>query len=411
VRARLWLGFTAVASIGASAYVALSAGLGKDYPGPAGIGYDRSGPPIGELVHGHLAAFFSTQPFMGSVSLVLRAPVVWLVQHLGGDELWQFRFGSLACLLVAALVVWLVTRMMQRRGQGPLAQLTVLALILIGPMTFKAVYWGHPEELMGAALAVGGVLLAAHGRGLESGIALGLAVATKQWALFAVLPALMVAGGQRKRVLVGGGLIGIVFVLPMLIGDPSRFFKQNLYAGTGGELITPTNIWWPFHFPSGAHIQGGNATLVYAIPTWLRQIARPLMLGLGLGLSLLYWHRSRERHAYDVLQLLALLFLLRCLLDPQTFSYHHVPFLLSLAAFEGLRRRGLPLVSLASAGALWFIAHFVATSGDSNLFNIAYLAWALPTAGYLAVACFVPRAKLSVRAPQLDQPALAPRAT
>ena len=50
--------------MGASAYVALSAGLGKDYPGPAGIGYDRPGPPIGELVHGHLSAFFSTQPFM-----------------------------------------------------------------------------------------------------------------------------------------------------------------------------------------------------------------------------------------------------------------------------------------------------------------------------------------------------------
>jgi hypothetical protein len=96
-----------------------------------------------------------------------------------------------------------------------------------------------------------------------------------------------------------------------------------------------------------------------------------------------------------VLQLLALLLLVRCVLDPQTFSYHHVPFLIALATFEALRRRGVPVVSLISAGALWFISRFVADNPDPDLFNFAYLAWALPTVGYLAILCFAPGASLS----------------
>jgi hypothetical protein len=407
VRARLWLGLTAVATLAASVYAALSAPLGRDYPGPSCIGCDRPGPPIDALVHGHLGDFFSSQPFMGSTSLLLRAPAVWVAQRLGGGELWQYRLGSLACMLVLAAFVWLVVRMMQRRGQGPWAQAAVIGLVLVGPLTTKALYWGHPEELMAAALAVGGVLLAAHRRGLLAGIALGVAVATKQWAIFAILPALIVAGDQRKRLLAGGALTATAFLLPMLIGDPTHFFKQNLSAGTGGDNITPTNLWWPFHSPERGQIIGSHVGLEYSVPPLIREAARPLMLVLGVSLSLLYWRRNQGRHPYDVLQLVALLFLLRCVLDPQTFSYHHVPFLVSLAVFEGLRRRGLPWATLVSAAALWFIARYVAPNPNLNLLNFAYLAWALPMVGYLSVLCFAPRATLSLRMPRLDQPVLA----
>jgi hypothetical protein len=406
VRARLWLGLTAVATVAAAAWVSLSSGLGRDYPGPSCIGCDRPGPPIDALVGGHIGHFFSTQPFMGSVSMLLRAPAVWLVQQFGGDQLWQYRAGALACMLVVAALVWALLRMMQRRGQGPVAQAVVIGLVLVWPLTTKALYWGHPEEPLAAALAVAGVLLAVHRKGLLAGAALGLAVATKQWAIFAILPALLVAGDQRKRLIGGAGVVAAVFVLPMLIGDPGRFFHQNLSAGTAGQEITPTSLWWPFHHVSGGSIEGGRAVFTYSLSPFLRAVARPLMLVLGLGLTLLYWRRSRDRHPYDVLQLLALLMLLRCVLDPQTFSYHHVPFLIALATFEALRRRGVPVVSLVSATALWFISRFVADTPDMNLFNLAYLAWALPTLAYLAVLCFAPGATLSARMPRV---ATAPR--
>jgi hypothetical protein len=88
---------------------------------------------------------------------------------------------------------------------------------------------------------------------------------------------------------------------------------------------------------------------------------------------------------------------MRCLLDPLTVSYHHAPFFVAIAASEGLRRRGLPVVTVVSAAALWAIAHWVAPTQDAALLNATYLAWALPVAGYLALRCFLPNAQLRRR--------------
>jgi len=306
---------------------------------------------------------------------------------------------------VAGVLVWVVARLMSRRGQSGLIQLLVIALVLVGPMASKALQWGHPEEFVGASLAVGAVLLAAHGRGTLAGLALGLAVATKQWGLLAVLPVVMLAGDQRRRVLAIATGVAALLIVPMFAGDPGRFISQNFDAGVAGAGVTPTNLLWPFHFQSGLDLTSGQG--LYSIPAWLGAIAHPLVLVLGLGLSILYWRRRRGAHPYEALQLLALLFLLRCLLDPLTISYHHVPFVIALAVYEGLRRRGLPLVSLWSAAMLWLIAQVVAPSGNLDALNLSYLAWGLPTAGYLAVLCFAPGAVVSLRGPRLDQPPLA----
>jgi hypothetical protein len=198
--------------------------------------------------------------------------------------------------------------------------------------------------------------------------------------------------------------VATLLIVPMLAGDPTRFIHQNLSAGVAGAGVTQTNVWWPFHFQSGLDLSTGAGS--YSIPSWMGQLSHPLVLGLGLGLSIVYWRRHLARHPYDALGLLALLFLLRCLLDPLTISYHHVPFLFALAVWEGLRRRGLPIVSLWSAVALWFVAHVVAPSGNLNALNLAYLAWALPTAGYMAGVCFAPQATVSLRRPRLEQPPL-----
>ena len=62
------------------------------------------------------------------------------------------------------------------------------------------------------------------------------------------------------------------------------------------------------------------------------------MIAVALALSLLVRAPARRGNPDDLLQLVALLFLLRCVLDPLTFSYHHVPFLIALISFEALRR-------------------------------------------------------------------------
>ena len=76
---------------------------------------------------------------------------------------------------------------MARRGRPRAVALLVPAAVLVSPLTYAALQYGHPEELLGAALATGGVLAAARARSpLWRALMLGCAIATKQWAILAV---------------------------------------------------------------------------------------------------------------------------------------------------------------------------------------------------------------------------------
>ena len=98
-----------------------------------------------------------------------------------------------------------------------------------------------------------------------------------------------------------------------------------------------------------------------------------------MPLSLAWWF-SRRRTPDDALGLLALLFLLRCLLDPVDNAYYHVPFLLSLTAWEGLVRRGPPLVSILSSVTIYYAINKAGWTDDLVLRNALYLAATLPVA-------------------------------
>lgn len=355
-----------------------------------------------------MAGFFSTQPFMGSVTLLARAPFVALVAWTNGDIATQYRVGT--CVLFLATVILLLPafRLMLLRGQHVLIVLALIAAITLGPATLAEVRWGHPEEMLGAALAVAAVLAAIHRRSVAAGVLAGLAIATKQWGIFAVLPVLMLSPGQRVRVACIAAAVASVFILPMIIGDPTKFIEQNFNTAVAQLGVTPTNVWWPFHRP------GFDPTVhqhLNVIPSVLRELSHPLALALVLGLSLLYWRRGADRNPYDALQLLALLFLIRCVLDPLTISYHHVPFVLTIATYEGLRRRGIPVLTLISTAAILLLAYFIAPLNKPDLMNAIYLAWALPTIAYLTVSCFGSRRRVLGSTPLLEprprQPALA----
>jgi hypothetical protein len=400
-------GGLAALAVAASSYAAFTSPVGADYPGPTCGGCDYAGPPISALAGGHLARFFHTQPFMGPFTLVLRAPVVALSRSAGAGLLLQYRLGALICLLVAAALAGMLLHEMPPRRWRTLLQAFLLVLILAGPLTVKALWWGHPEELVGGLLCAAAVVVSSRGRPLAAGLLLGLAIATKQWALLAVLPVLVVCPRGRLRLLAVAAGVAALMLAPMLIGDPSRFLSQNLHAGlalsgTQTAVVTPTNIWFAYANSVSFVLGRGNS---YGISAGLSALTHPLALAVGAALALLFWRRFPKPTAADALMLLALLFLIRCLLDPLTLSYHHVPFFVAIAASEGLRRRGFPLVTVLSAVALWVIAHAIAATGNASLLNETYLAWALPVTGYLTLRCVMPGAQLRRRRATKSRPA------
>jgi hypothetical protein len=108
-----------------------------------------------------------------------------------------------------------------------------------------------------------------------------------------------------------------------------------------------------------------------------------VVLALAATLAFLLPRRDQDAGA-DVLLLLSAIFLMRCLLDPNNWSYYHLPFLACLIAWEGITR-GFPWLGLASALALQAIISISPHIHSDAGFVWLYLAWALPQLAGLAL--------------------------
>ncbi len=372
----------AVAAVSLRAGVTMEPGL--DY-------FSDASSAIDALVRGDLNGFFASQPLMGSFSLLLRAPFVAPVFHSSLDAV--YFAGALPCLLATVVLGLALARLAAERGQSPAVQGLIAGLAVINPVTFRALHWGHPEELLCAALCVGAVLAALRERELLAGVLLGLAIATKQWALIAVLPALLAAPRRQIALLAIAGALAAAFYLPGLIANADSFGAATESAAgqaAGGASTTPWSIWWPL-----AGIAGSPFGERYMAPAWVGMLSHPLIVLLPIPLAALLWRR-RDRRPDDALLLLALLFLLRCLLDNWNNDYYHAPFFLSLLAWETVRRPGVPLLSLAVAvliGVSFWPDQtqiFADSVANAPLLFAVYAAWAVPLAVLLAVALYRP---------------------
>jgi glycosyl transferase family 87 len=382
-----------LAAAALAALLAARAPLGVDYAGPPHTLCDCPATPIRALASGHLHEFFASQPVMGSFSLLIRAPFAALGLHLGsGSERELYRLGAFPCLLAAGfLAAYLFERMRDLRR--PLAACAIAAvLVAVSPLTDRALGYGHPEEILAAALAVGAVLAASRRRPLAAGALLGAAFATKQWALLAALPVLIaVPREQRIRAALAAAGAAALLIVPIAAGDLHRFMHANHGAGVIGAGVMPTNIWFAFGRDVPVLITANGWTSPpRVLPGALAAASHPLILAIGFALALAWWRARRDAHPEDALALLALIFLVRCLLDPMTNSYYHLPVLMSLAAWEGLRRERGPVLTVATT---LLIALTMALAGGGLAgvqLNRFYLVWALPLAGVLGLLAFRP---------------------
>lgn len=378
---RDWI-HAALACAGAVA-LALVTPIGTDYVADAQ-------PAIIALRDGAFGAFFADQPSMGPLSLWLRWPAALLADASGGGELAVYRLGALSCLLVVAAVVTGLARLLDRSGTlGRNETLLLVAVLSLNPVTLRALELGHPEEALGAALCLAAVLLAASDRVGAAGIVLGLALATKQWALFAVLPTLLAAPATRAaatRILIPAVGVAALAYLPMLVADPQAFAAAlDRPVGGLGEM-RPANVWHALVVDGRAMSIGGGETIqIQLVPSWLRTVAHPGIALLALAVPALWWWRRGVRAtAAQALGLLALVFLLRCWLDPWNHEYYHLPMLLALGAHETLGRGRAPVLTLASTAVLWVVFARLAAPGLGPGIDVLYLAWALPLTAWLA---------------------------
>lgn len=358
-------------------------------------------PAIDALVQGHLTTFFALAPVYGG-SLLERAPFALAPSLWGGGDLAIYRTMALPCLLAAiALGLWLLART-RALGLDRLAQLVVLGLCVANPLTLAALELGHPDELFGGVLCVAAVLLAFSSRPAWAGLALGLAFANKQWAILAVGPVLLALPARRALCLSVAGAVSVAFLAPFALFGSSAFVAGVKGAASPGSTIfQPWQLWW--FFGHHGHVVRGTFGAIKpsyrTAPGWTATISHPLIVGLALPLTLGVWVRWRRalgqakasvNRLPDTLLLLALLLLLRCVLDTWDIVYYPLPFVLALGAWETLGPRRVPVLALTSAVVVWAGWRWLPSYTSADFQAAFFLAWTVPLAAGLALALYAP---------------------
>jgi hypothetical protein len=367
-------------------------------------------PPIDALARLDISGFFQAAPLMGPVSLVVRAPFAAMA---GGDQLLAYRLGALPCLAAMAVLLYVLLRRMQSAGHPALAGAAIAGLFAIDPLVGGALTWGHPEEILGGALCILAILAAGAGRTWTAAIVLGLAVTTKQWAVVAIVPTLLAAPAGRRAIALGAGGLAAAFTAPLLLISSSSVGQTAKAIGSVQSWIAPPNVWWPLAQRSSHQAFDGVAMRTvydYALPSVLNPVPHALIVIVAVALGVALWVRAPRPSLDQVLGLLALVFLLRCMLDPWNNLYYHVPFLLALFARDAVAAPRRPLAAAFGLAFVWltFKRVWPAAQERPDLVFAFYVAWSTVFAGWLAVSVFAP-ARLPVLGARRASLALSPR--
>ena len=344
----------------------------------------EAAPAFAALVRDGFGRFLELCPAYGG-SLILRSPFALGADALGGGEVAVFRAVGMPCLLAgSALGVVLAGSLLARRaGRGTVA--VVVLLCAANPITLRALDIGHPEELLGAVLCAGAVLAAVRERPVLAGALLGLALANKAWALLAVGPVLLALRAGRWRAMgLAFGIAGAV-TLPLLLAASPAATPAG--AAHTSEIFQPWQVWW-FLGATGEVIRGGDGLVkegYRAAPGWLSPVSHPLIVLIAVPLTLLAWRRRS-----DPLLLLALLFVLRCVLDPWNTDYYALPAIIALVTWESTRGERAPLLALVLTAATWATWQWIVPAAPPDVESLVYLGWSLPVGGLLAWRLYAP---------------------
>jgi len=393
----------AAASCAAMAWLGLYGFAWNDYE-------NEARPAFEALAHGHVLRFLQLAPAYGG-SLIERAPFALLPGLWGGGPLAVYRMVAVPCLLaIAAFAVWLCARM-RAEHRSTLARALAVGICVANPMTLDALELGHPEELLGACLCVGAVVLASRRQPLWAGVLLGLAIANKQWALVATGPVLLAlaAGAQSERgaarvsgrrailtCLASTCVVTAAIIGPLVLASAGGFVSSARGAAVaGGAIFQPWQAWW-FLGSHGALVHGVFGTPLRGYrtgPAWASAISHPLIVAVGLALSAALWLRRRREHrALDersALLALALVLLLRCLLDTWNTGYYMLPFAIALLAWEVRGADRPPWLVLTSVVLPWFGLQELSENHLSPDAQAAlFLVWTLPLAAWLGLRLF-----------------------
>ncbi len=244
--------------------------------------YLEAYPAYERLMAGDVAGFLDRLPGYSGFTVTVGAPAALLTGGLNGMETMAYRFSAAPGLLaIAALGVAVAGPV---RAAGTRAWPLFLVCAAGGGLALQALEYGHPEDLLASAGAVGAVLLALRGRTGWAAALLVLAIVAKQWAVLAILPVALAAPRGGLRIAVIGGTATL-----LLIGAQTQL-GGGVHGGIAstGLLFHPHQLFWPLGLPATPEfIAAGHGTTMG--PAWLQPLTRPLIIGAATAVALAWW--------------------------------------------------------------------------------------------------------------------------
>lgn len=200
------------------------------------------------------------------------------------------------------------------------------------------VVFGHGEDALALLALLAAVRLAARERWVAAGLALGFAVASKQWALLA-LPALLARSAPRERAALAAASLALPAALAL-------FVLAVDWPHASRALLHPPN--YPGYGHAALWVHAGAATVATA----------PFRLG-ALALAVALAGRSRGGTSPSrLLAVLGLTLLARCAFEPVVHVYYLGPGLCLLLLHERLATgRCARTAVLGSLLVAWFQVH------------------------------------------------------
>ncbi len=270
------------------------------------------------VANGALGFVYESSPYLTALPLypIVLAPLVAVGQALGLSEppapaptMWfllaPFTVGLAVPLLhqVRGLV-----RDADAGGAALSAQAWTAVLVAVPVL----VVFGHGEDALALLGVLAAVRLAARERWAEAGLLLGLAVASKQWAVLA-LPALLARCGPRERGRLAAACLALPAALALLVLAVD-------WAHASRALLHPPN--YPGYGHAAPWVHAGAATVATA----------PFRLG-ALTLAIALAGRGRGG-ASRLLAVLGVTLLARCAFEPVVHVYYLGPGLCLLLLHE-----------------------------------------------------------------------------
>jgi hypothetical protein len=246
------------------------------------------------------------------------------------------------------------------------------------------------------------VLAAHHGHGVWAGLALGLAVATKQWALVAAAPALVALPRGRWRLACTAGAVVALFTLPAALADTHAFTNGARSIASAQSWVSVVSVWWPFSTFHTHIVTDGVQSVAFTtfrLPASLNLIPHALIVTIGLPLGAILLARTRSPSLDQVLSFLALMLLLRCVLDPWDNLYYQLPLMVGLYVRDALCSRRLPIASAFATVLAWATFWHVVAPQRGHLTYAFYMTWTVPLGAWLVVNTFNLRLPSAVTAP------------